>query len=86
MKLTDREYLTLASITLPVHDDGKTEMTVCELLGHSAAEAEAGTPADRRLYDLKLTSRWNVPDAAGYAFKTNTTIDGLSFHIHRIPH
>ncbi|NGM82829.1 hypothetical protein G5B47_10430 [Paenibacillus sp. 7124] len=68
MKLTDREYLTLASITLPVDDDGKMGMTVRELLGHSAAEAEAGTQADRRLHDLVLTDRWIAQDATGYAF------------------
>lgn len=79
MKLTDKEYLMLASFADAVHNEALTGLTIREILKDSIEGGEAdavteGIPADSRLLELKLAGRWSAPDAAGYAF-TNENYD-----------
>lgn len=73
MKLTDKEYLILASFATAVHNEALTGLTIRDLLTDYIEDGEAlavseGIPAGSRLLELKLTARWNMPNAAGYAF------------------
>lgn len=77
MKLTDKEYLILASFADAVHNDTLTGLTLRELLQQDGGESNAdieGVPTGRGLFELKLAAKWNAPDAVGYAF-TNENDD-----------
>ncbi|MCL6605669.1 MAG: hypothetical protein K6T94_22635 [Paenibacillus sp.] len=80
MKLTDKEYLILASFVDDVHNDAvQTGITIREMLmdcieGDEFFCVTEEIQAYSRLLELKLAALWSAPDAAGYAF-TNENDD-----------
>ncbi|UQZ35418.1 hypothetical protein C2I18_18960 [Paenibacillus sp. PK3_47] len=79
MKLTDKEYLVLASLADTDQGVVQTGSTIRGMLQDCSGAGEPHSltqeiPADSLLLELKLAARWIAPDAAGYAF-TNENDD-----------